>query len=93
MNVRLQAQSIAAEHGNIIEMYEISIENIDKRFLITNDHVIATLLDPTCKKLSIIDQHVHPSTKQSLLKIAIKDYNIKMDSSDKVISIILFQDF
>lgn len=74
-----------AEHGIIIDVYNFAIENFEKRFVITEDHIIATILDPSFKKLALLDKFI-PSgeTRESLLQKAIKSHNIDVTGINSV---------
>lgn len=92
---RLIQQEIEAGYGIIIEVYNFAIENIQKRFPITEDHVIATILDPCFKKLKLIDDYIPlPDNKASILEAKIKqhgfDTNHESSASADVVSCVFF---
>lgn len=65
----LVEQEMEAEHGLIIDLYNYAIENLHTRFKITDDHLTASLLDPTQKKLTLLDKYVEMSLSETKEKL------------------------
>lgn len=83
---RLDEEEMKAEYGTIIDLYSFAKERFKHRFVITEDHVIAALLDPAQKRLAIIDKHITVS-KKSLLEAALKRFEIAQFSNSESSSI------
>jgi regulatory protein YycH of two-component signal transduction system YycFG len=52
------------------------------RFKITEEHVIAALLDPTQKKLALIENHSNGISRKSLLLAKLTEY--KLDTIENI---------
>jgi hypothetical protein len=61
----------------IISLYDYATTRINDRFKITDEHVTAALLDPSQKKLPVIDKYLENNkTRRALLKEKILHHDV-----------------
>ncbi len=58
INFRNIENEIKAKYGLIIELYNYARENLKSIYPVTDDHVVATLMDPAQKNKKFLDKHL-----------------------------------
>lgn len=77
---RLAEKQIFTENSVFLELYKYSIQQIPKRFIISEEHVLAA----DQKSLSILDKYIPISfNRSSFLESQIKKYKIELNVVEK----------